>query len=369
MHQDQPAVAAPRRRHQRRAVGQPRPAPFGQLQGRLRQYLAAHRHLVRHLQAVERAVAAKRRQALWLAPAHGAAERPAPAAQGHRGQVVGGLGQVGSGEAQHGAAGLEPSGHRLALGGVGQVVVGQHQHRNFALDQLGDTAAADLAERVQRPVEVMQFVQQRLHAVERAGGDQTHRTAPPAVVDEHDRAGGALALDGEPREVVAKLRRQHQPGARVGLAGGKDQRLVGQHAAVDGNRAQPVFGAFLGRRRPGRAQRRDGQVVALVFRRPQQDRQPLRRVGDELQGAQTLQPLGQRHERGPLLQVLVVEAVAQPHDVDRGREIQLLEGGQRRPAVGGPRLRNQCQGQRPQLGRGRHVARRHRPAVGGRRRR
>ena len=172
--------------------------------------------------AAERAVARKGGERLRLVPAQGAAEDAAAAAQLDRHQIVVVGGEMRAGEAHQHAAVLDPLGQRLQL--LGDVAdVGEDQHRQMlveeALDRLGRRHAfgeAHVGERIERAREIIVGAEQRLGAVGVAAGNDADGAPAPALVEQLHGAGGALADDLEPRDVVADLDRQFDRG--LGLA-------------------------------------------------------------------------------------------------------------------------------------------------------
>src|SRR5437764_4750435 len=97
------------------------------------------------------------------------------------------LGETRSGKAQQQSARFYPSLDGLFLGWRIRAGIGIDQHRDVALQQIERAAAAHLGERSKRAVEVIILAQQRLSGEVRRRRDPD-RPAPPALVDEQDRA-------------------------------------------------------------------------------------------------------------------------------------------------------------------------------------
>ena len=232
MDQHQPAPAAPLGGHQRGAVGKPDPGLVGQVERRLGEHLAAHADVRGHREPGERGVVPERREARRLAPRQRAAEHPAAAAQPHRHQIVGALGEARTGEAYQHAAALEPVLDDAAIVADDSGHVGEHEHGQRPGQQIPQLAAAHLAERGERAFEVEQLGQQRLLVLDRRARDQTHGAPPPALVEQHHRAGAALALDVHAHHAVAQLGGHLELDLDGPLIGREGRRSAGQHPAL-----------------------------------------------------------------------------------------------------------------------------------------
>src|SRR5437762_1670408 len=88
MEQGENSLAAALTGHERRAVGERRPAPRGQRRLRLGQHLARHRDVLRDLEVGERTIAGERGEFLWLFPSEAAAEVAVALPELHRHEVV-----------------------------------------------------------------------------------------------------------------------------------------------------------------------------------------------------------------------------------------------------------------------------------------
>ena len=113
-----------------------------------------------------------------------------------------------------------------------------------------------------------------------------------------------------------------------------------QHAAVIAGAAQPQ-GRFP---RPLGAQHLEGELGALGLGRRQYLGERRRLVGDHVQITEALQPLGQGPDR------LVVQPVAQPHDVGGAFDLGRLDDIQRPGPVHRPRLGRHRLHQRARIG-------------------
>ena len=150
--QHQPAIAAMLGRHQRRAVGKPRPGAVGEIDRRLGQHLARHRHVGRNAQAAEWTGIRKAREVLRLGPGERAAEIASADAQLHRQEVVDVARHVLPPDADEHAAVADEFRHRIGIGDLADVR--QHQHRDVLVQQALDIALVDVAVRTQRALEV-----------------------------------------------------------------------------------------------------------------------------------------------------------------------------------------------------------------------
>ena len=238
------ALAAPRRGHQRRAVGERRPGAVGQAGVRLGQHLPRHRHVVRHRHAVERAFARERRELLRLLPRERAAERASAAAQLHRNEIVVGRREPRAGEAHQHAAGVDPAREPLARLAGDVADIGEDQHRQVLREErahgFGRRAALGephVGERIERARQIIGRGEQRLRGVGGRAGDHADGAAAPALVEQLHHAGGALAADFEPRDVVADLDRQVERRFGLALAALEGERRLAERQALRIERA------------------------------------------------------------------------------------------------------------------------------------
>ncbi len=217
------ALAAARGGDQRRAIGQRRPSIVAQRGVGLRQDLARDGDVARHRHAVERALAGKCRQRLRLVPAQTAAEDAAAAPQLYGHQIVIGRGEPGAGETHQHAAVLDPA--RQAIVGVaGDIAdVGEDQHGQVLIEEMRHRVRRRFAlrephvgEGIERPHDVIARRQQRFRQFDAGAGGDADGAAAPALVEQLHGAGGTLAGNLDPGDVVADLDRQRE--LRLGLA-------------------------------------------------------------------------------------------------------------------------------------------------------
>jgi hypothetical protein len=96
---------------------------------------------------------------------------------------------------------------------------------------------ADLVEGGEGALDVVGVAEQRLLLALRGAGDDANRAALPALVEQHGRARGTLALHDQPRHAVAQLGRQDDALRRRHAAGRERHVLAHDQAAVAGNSA------------------------------------------------------------------------------------------------------------------------------------
>ena len=234
--QDDQAAPAPRRGHQRRAVGERCPGAFRQLSVRLGQHLARDRHVVGHREIVERPFAREAAELLRLLPGKRAAEHAAAAPQPHRHEiVVVGRRQARPGEADQHAALVDPARQPLARSRHDGADVGKHQQRDALIDETVDRFARRSAlgdphvgERPERARQIIGRRQQRLRRIGGGARDHADRPAPPALVEQLHGARGALAQDFEPRDIVADLDRQIETRFGFGRGAGELEGRVAE---------------------------------------------------------------------------------------------------------------------------------------------
>ena len=221
---------------------------------------------------------------LRLFPGQAAAEAAAAAAQFHRHQIVVGLRQPRAGKAHQHAALVDPGGEPLANFRRQRTDIRQHDHRQLLIEELGDgllrraaVAEPHIGERRQRAGQVEGRSQQRLRGVAGRAGDDADGAAAPALVEQLHGAGGSLAGDFEPGDVVAQFHRQIERSfglallRRKAVAGFADRRALrveranhaGGNAAIgaqhlDGHLGRGVLGGDQ-RVRRRRAAFEDGQ--------------------------------------------------------------------------------------------------------------
>ena len=207
-------LAAPRAGHERRTVGKRRPRAFGQSRIRLRQDLTRHRHVVRHRHSAKGTLPRKACERLRFVPTQAAAEDAAAAPQFHRNEVVVGRGKPRSGKPHQHAAILDPLGEPIVHVPGDGADVGKNQHRQILVEEMPDRFGRRLAlgephigERTERAVEIVARRQQRLCGVGGRTGYDADGAAAPAFVEKLHGAGGALAGNLDPRDVVADFDR------------------------------------------------------------------------------------------------------------------------------------------------------------------
>ena len=219
--QHEPALAAALGGHERSSVAQRGPALGGEIELGLGQHLASHPNVVRNAESGERTMIRERRQPGRPRPGHRPAQGAAARSQRHGNQLVGLLGKPGAGESHQHAAPRQPFLERRALGPDHLADVRQHQQRKFAPQKLGQISAAYLAERRQRPFQVIEVREQRLRGLGRAARNQPNRPPPPAFVEQHHSPRRAFVLDFQPHQPVAQLDGQLQNDLAVTLTLGE----------------------------------------------------------------------------------------------------------------------------------------------------
>ncbi len=358
VHEHEPPAAAPLGGHERRAVGERRPRLRREIERRLGEHLAAHADVVGHLEPGERRVGLEGRERGRLAPRQRAAEDAIAAAQRDRHELVGALGDVRAGEADEHAALGEPALERRALVADHLGDIGEHEHGERALEELADRAPADLAERRERALEVVELRQQRLVGLDRAGRDEADGPAAPALVEEDDGAGATLALDLDADDFIAQLRRRLDVGAGATLAVGEADGHAREDRAVLalGAKPQPRLAVS------ARTQRLEAQRAGAVGGRTQRARAVARGIGPHAHRPELGESGGEALGGAP------IEAVRQPHDVGAARDVELRNRRARGRAVGAPGLRLERLDARARLGRAHQAARRDRAVRLGRRR-
>ncbi|MGY4335499.1 hypothetical protein ACVWW3_000405 [Bradyrhizobium sp. LM2.9] len=209
------ALAAMLTGHQRRAVFQRRPALGGEHGVGLGQHLAVYGDVLGDHDAGKRTVRRERGQMLRLFPGQAAAESPAALAQLDRHEIVFGLRQPRTGEPHQHAALVDPGIETLADFRGDGADIGKDDHRQLLVEELRDAllrralvGEPHVRERRQRAGEIEGRRQQRLRCLAARARDDADGAAAPALVEQLDRAGGALTGNFKPRDVVAQLDRQ-----------------------------------------------------------------------------------------------------------------------------------------------------------------
>ena len=160
---------------------------------------------------------------LWLVPAQAAAEDTAAAPQPDRHEIVVGRGEPRPGETHQHAAVLDPAREPVVRIAGDVADVGEDEHRQVLVEKMRHRFRRRLAlrephigERAERAPDVVARGQQRLRRIGGRAGDDADGAAAPALVEELDRAGRALAGNLDARNIVANFDRQIEP--RLGLA-------------------------------------------------------------------------------------------------------------------------------------------------------
>ncbi|MEK8123447.1 hypothetical protein WOB59_10365 [Methylocystis sp. IM4] len=161
MEEDDQPLAAPLGGHERRAVREARPCLLHEARLRLGQHLPLHAHVLGGGQAVEGARRLELRKRLGRLPGHGAAEHAAVAPQMHGEQIVGGVGEARTGEAQKRPALLHEAGERVIGIARREAHIGQRhrigplgEKRQDRIDRAGPRLA-QLRKRRERLVEII----------------------------------------------------------------------------------------------------------------------------------------------------------------------------------------------------------------------
>ena len=264
--QHHPAEAAAGMGHQRGAIRQPRPGGLGEAGIGLGQHLAGHAHLGRHAQPGEGGGGGEGIKPGRLAPGHGTTQLAIAGQQLHRQQRIRLLGHAWPGKAQQQAAFFHPVGEHGLLGATGHHVVHQHQHGEVARQQRGEVAQAQLHIRIERAAHIIQRAGKRNFGRHRIAGQQPHRAAAPAFIQQHHAAGRGRALDHQAGQAVAQLRRQQEGDLGLRRAGRDGGGGAGQGAGVAG---LGEHGHLLGQRAGGLLDGGD-QPVRLGARGEQQ---------------------------------------------------------------------------------------------------
>ena len=324
MEQHDPALALLPRRHQRRAVTQPRPAVVRQSGAGLGQNLLRHRHFIRHHQTVEGAGGREGRQLLRLVPGHGAAQQPSAGAQRHGNQGISAAGHARPGKAhQHAAIGNKFV-HRIGIAAADLADIRQQQHGRMARNQFGYRAGLCFRERRQRPLQIIDIRQKRLLIFSGRGRDDARPALHPARIQQLHRACAILAANFQPRCLVADFQRHGDMALAARLANRENQRRIAQCFAIAADGGGHDF-TPRSARCPNCRQLKTG---AVAHRRQQSQRAGLRRENPHTPD------LRQRitEFRG----LAVINAVAQPENLRPCCEVGVRQAGRRRHAVAGP---------------------------------
>ena len=145
-----------------------------------------------------------------------AAEDAAAAAQPHRHEIVVGGGEPRAGKAHQHAAVLDPARQPVARLARDIADIGEDHHRQVLVEELRSplrageprSASRTSANGLSARDEIVGRGEQRLRGVGGRAGDDADRAAAPALVEQLHGAGGALAGDLEPGDVVADFDRQ-----------------------------------------------------------------------------------------------------------------------------------------------------------------
>ena len=328
MEQADHALAAMLAGDQRRAVFQRGPAPLRQRRIRFGQHLPVDGDVLRHGKARKRAVGREGCQVLRLFPGQAAAEAASAAAQFYRHQIVVALGQPRAGKAHQHAALLDPGIDAFANFRRQRADIGQHDHRQLLVEELRDRllrraaiAEPHVGERRQRTGEIESRGQQRLRGIAGRSRDDADGAAAPALVEQLHRAGGALAGDFQPRDIVAQFDRKIE--RRLGLAvprrkavaGLADRRAFLVKRTDDAGGDAAALGAQHLHRHPGRG----------VFGRDQGQR----RRGAARINCQNAIPDGLAQGFDELRSAPGIDAVGQPGDLGiAGRFQETLDGSE-----------------------------------------
>ena len=253
--QHDPPLARFLRRHQGRAVGQPRPdAGAVRQQRRIGQHLTRDAHVLGEFQAEKRAVVLERGQRLRRAPGKRPAERAPAGAQIDREKVVAALFQARAGEADDEAAAPEEFVDRLARRPRDFADIGQHQHGAVSGGELGDGGGAvglvrggEFRERFEGALDIVKLAKQGLRGFAGCAGNQPDTVPARAGIQQLHRSGGALIANGEARDLVAQFERDFQfLNAAAGIGGQRHlrlaERLVGRRQRLNGDAARRAAG-------------------------------------------------------------------------------------------------------------------------------
>ncbi len=197
----------------------------------------------------------------------------------------------------------------------------------------------------ERALDEIEVAQHRLARQRRVVGDEADRLAPAAVVQQRDAAGGGAVLQDDAAGAVGELDRQVELDARhvVVRAEAALRQAEGASVAIEGAQADRLRHADL------RARDAGPQAVGVALRRQQHQRQV------ELQAHHVERAvLPQGVAEGAVgLRLLAGEPVAEPEDVEVGRQVRLVEAGRGGGAVARPGRRFHRR-QLRRRGRGRH---------------
>ena len=328
MDQHEIALAALLGGDQRRAVSQACPGLVGEVGGRLGQHLLGDADILRNRNAEEGAVGRELVQRARLAPAHDAAQRAVAQAQRRRDKIVGASGEVGTGEAHGNAAALDPLGDLLAVVGRRRGAIRDQQHGGVARQHRFTIADAQAHIGIQRALEEVDLLQQRLSAGGGAFAEDGDGPATMTLVEKDRAASAALRLDVETSHAVAQLGRNGQYAFALGGGRGEIEVDAGHDAAL-------LVGSLdrsLARAVGGRTQRAYLEVAAFGGR--WQQKQGCRR----LIGQQHLQAIEAAQAFGETGRAFIFEPVAQPHGIGTGVDLHLVDGGRGGRAIGRPGL-------------------------------
>ena len=297
--QQQPAAAPALGGDQRRAVGQPRPAPVGQGEGGFRQHLAAHPDVARDAEAEERRPLGERRDPRRARPGQRAAERAPALAEGDRQQLAAALGQSRPGEAQQDAAALDPRRQPVRVGAGELADVGKDDHGEPAFPSTRRRRRASGSRRGARPApdnRTRSAAAGRTRTIRRtprpraaAASARRGGTTPPAVrwPSTRIRAASLRSAPGRASRTPARPpRRPRTPPRPARGPGRRDRRRAPRPPAGPNRRpgARPRRGradrppagrGAAGRARPRRPSRRGSRGPASARR----GRRPVRRGG------------------------------------------------------------------------------------------
>ena len=152
---------------------------------------------------------------LRLLPGQAAAERAAAAAKFHGHEIVVALRKPWTGETHQHAALVDPGVEAFADLRRQRADIGHHDHRQFLVEELRDhllrralVAEPHVGERRQRAGQIEGRGEQGLRGIAGRARDDADGAAAPALVEQLHCAGGALAGNLQPRDVVAQLDRQ-----------------------------------------------------------------------------------------------------------------------------------------------------------------
>ena len=201
--QDDPAFAALGAGDERRAVGEPRPGPFREFDGRLGEDLPRHRDFRRHGEAPKRTSFGKRRDVLRLAPGKRAAEIAPAYPQLHRYEIVDRRRHAVAGEADKDAALLDELRDAIVIGAGDGTDVSEHKCGHVARERIADRAFLYVCIGREGAAEIPHLRQQRLFVFGIARRNDLHGAPAFSAAKKLHGPGGIDVFDRDASGVVA----------------------------------------------------------------------------------------------------------------------------------------------------------------------